>query len=123
MNTLEIANRLVDLCRQGKNLEALSTLYSPDAVSVEAIAMPGSEQSTAGLAAIKAKSEWWVANHEIHSAAVSGPWPNGNRFIVGFKYEVTNKPSGQRLHMEEAALYTVEGGRIVREEFFYAGGA
>ena len=123
MNTLEIANRLVDLCRQGKNLEALSTLYSPDAVSVEAIAMPGSEQSTTGLAAIKAKGEWWMANHEIHSAAVSGPWPNGNRFIVGFKYEVTNKPSGQRLQMEEAALYTVEGGRIVREEFFYAGGA
>jgi len=123
MNTLEIANRLVDLCRQGKNLEALSTLYSPDAVSVEAIAMPGSEQSTTGLAGIKAKGEWWMANHEIHSAAVSGPWPNGNRFIVGFKYEVTNKPSGQRLQMEEAALYTVEGGRIVREEFFYAGGA
>ena len=123
MSTLEIANKLVDLCRQGKNLEALTTLYSPDAVSVEAIAMPGSGQSATGLAAIKAKGEWWVANHEVHSAVVTGPWPHGNRFIVGFNYEVTNKPSGQRMHMEEAALYTVENGKIVREEFFYTGGA
>jgi ketosteroid isomerase-like protein len=122
MNTLEIANKLVDLCRQGKNLEALSTLYAPDAVSVEAIAMPGSEQLTRGLPGIKAKGEWWLGNHEVHSAAVTGPWPHGNRFIVGFKYDVTNKPSGQRMLMEEAALYTVENGRIVREEFFYAGG-
>ena len=36
-----------------------------------------------------------------------------------FSYDVTNKPSGRRRQMEEAGLFTVEGGTIVREEFFY----
>ena len=32
-----------------------------------------------------------------------------------------NKPSGQRMQMEEAAFYTIRNGKIVREEFFYGG--
>lgn len=123
MSTQDIANKLVDLCRQGKNEEALSTLYAEDAVSVEAVAMPGGSQEAKGLAAIRAKGEWWFTNHEIHSASVTGPWPHGNRFIVGFQYDVTNKPSGRRMKMDEVGLYTIENGKIVREEFFYAVGA
>ena len=122
MNTMDIANKLVDLCQQGKNDEAKS-LYADSAVSVEAMAMPGAQQESKGLAAIKAKGDWWRDNHEIHSASVTGPWPHGNRFVVGFQYDVTNKPSGQRMKMDEVGLFTVENGKIVREEFFYAGGA
>lgn len=119
MNTMEIARKLVELCRQGKNMEALETLYANDAVSVEPVAMPDMQQEAKGPAAIKGKGEWWVANHEVHSAAVTGPWPHGDRFVVGFQYDVTNKPSGKRMQMEEAGLYTVRNGKIVREEFFY----
>ena len=120
MNTLEIANQLVEFCRQGKNQEA-KVLYAEHAVSVEAFPPPGGQQETRGLAAIRAKGEWWSSNHEIHSSHVAGPWPHGNRFIVGFQFDVTNKPSGQRMKMEEMGLYTVENGKIVREEYFYSG--
>jgi hypothetical protein len=68
---------------------------------------------------VKAKGEWWMANHEIHSASLTGPWPHDDRFIVGFQYDVTNKPSGQRMKMDEVGLYQVRNGKIVREEFFY----
>ena len=122
MTTLEIANKLIELCRQGRNMEA-KAFYAEGAVSVEALAPPGGQQETKGLAAIQAKGEWWRANHKIHSASVSGPWPNGNRFVVGFQYDVTNTPSGQRMKMDEVGLYTVENGKILREEFFYVGGA
>lgn len=122
MSTLAIANKLVELCRQGKNAESLATLYSPDAVSVEAMSMPGMPQETKGLPAVQAKSAWWVDNHEVHAASITGPWPNGDRFVVGFSYDVTNKPSGQRMQMEEVGLYTVKDGKIVREEFFYGTG-
>ncbi len=122
MNVLEIANQLADLCRQGRNDEAKS-LYAADAESVEAFAPPGMQAQAKGLAAIKAKGDWWRANHEVHSASVTGPWPHGNRFVVGFQYDVTNKPSGQRMKMDEVGLFTVENGKIVREEFFYTGGA
>ncbi len=122
MNTMEIANKLVELCRQGKNDDALKTLYSPEAVSVEAFAPPGAgAQEAKGIEAIRGKGNWWRDNHEVHSASVTGPWPHGNRFIVGFQFEVTNKPSGRRMKMDEAALYTIENGKIVREEFFYSG--
>ena len=122
MTALEIANKLVELCRQGKNHEA-KALYADDAVSVEAIAPPGGQKETVGLAAIRAKGEWWRSNHEIHSAYVAGPWPHGDKFIVGFQFDITNKPSGRRFTMEEMGLYTVENGKIVREEYFYGGEA
>jgi ketosteroid isomerase-like protein len=119
MSTLDIARKLVDLCRQGKNLEALNTLYATDAVSVEAAAPPGSEREARGLDAIRAKGAWWVANHDIHSASITGPWPHDDRFIVGFQYDVTHKPSGRRVKMDEVGLFQVKNGKIVRDEYFY----
>ena len=121
MNTMDIANKMIALCREGKNMEALDTLFANDVVSVEAGGPPGMSREANGLAAVKGKGEWWVANHEVHSALITGPWPHDNRFIVGFKYDVTNKPSGTRMMMDEVGLYTVRDGKIVREEFFYAG--
>jgi len=118
MTTVEIANKLVELCKQGKSREA-KALYAEDAVSVEAFAPPGMDRISRGLAAIRAKGEWWSENHEIHSATVAGPWPLDDKFIVGFRFEVTNKPSGRRMTMEEMGLYTVQDGKIVREEYFY----
>jgi len=50
------------------------------------------------------------------------PVPERNRFAVFFHYDVTNKPSGQHFNMKEVALYTVDGGKITREEFFYTMG-
>jgi hypothetical protein len=121
MSTLDIANQLVEFCRQGKNREA-KVLYAENAVSVEAFAPPGMDRYSRGLDAIRAKGEWWTANHEVHSAIVAGPWPFDDRFIVGFKYEVTHKPSGKRMVMEEMGLYEVENDKIVREEYFYGMG-
>ena len=119
--TLEIANQLVSLCREGRFAECAS-LYSPDAVSIEAFAPPGMSAEVKGLAAIEAKGAEWMANNEVHSLTVTGPWPNGDRFIVGFSMDVTMKQLGQRMKMDEAALYTVKDGKIVREEFFYSAG-
>jgi ketosteroid isomerase-like protein len=119
MKTMEIANKLVALCREGKDEEARGLLYSDDAVSVEAGAPPGKDPEMKGLAAIRAKSEWWYANHEIHQVTITGPWPHGDRFILGFNIDVTPKASGQRFQMDEMALYTIRNGKIVREEFFY----
>jgi ketosteroid isomerase-like protein len=121
MNTQEIAAKLVALCKAGTFDEA-QALYAPEAVSVEAGAPPGQSREAVGLAAIKAKGEWWSANHEVHSWQVAGPWPHDDRFIVGFKFDVTMKATQHRFTMEEMALYTVKDGKIVREEFFYSMG-
>lgn len=119
MNVSEIANRYVALCKEGRFGTCLDELFSQDAVSVEAWVPPGQDAVATGMAAIRAKGEWWMNNHEVHKAELSGPYPNGNRFAVRFNFEVTNKPSGKRMQMDEVGLFTVENGKIVREEFFY----
>jgi hypothetical protein len=119
MTTQEVANELVKLCSDGKFQEATETLYSDDIVSMEAGAPPGGSRESKGLAAVKAKGEWWSANHEIHSASVEGPLVAGSHFAVTFKLDVTFKPQDKRFTMEEVALYKVADGKIVYEEFFY----
>ena len=120
MTTQEIGAQLVDLCKQGKNLEAIETLYSQDIVSVEAMAMPGGSREMTGIQAVTGKNQWWLSEHEVHSAIAEGPLVSANHFCVRFKYDVTNKPSGRRMIMDELAIYQVKDGKIVREEFFYA---
>jgi ketosteroid isomerase-like protein len=124
-DTLAVGKKLVEMCREGKHIECIEALYSPDIVSVEAGAPPGGSARSEGIAAIKGKGEWWVANHEVHKAEAEGPFPHGDRFIVRFKYDVTAKAgpmAGKRFVMDEAALYTVKDGKIAHEEFFYSMG-
>jgi hypothetical protein len=122
MNTQEIGKRYVALCQQGKSDVCLEELYAKNAVSVEAAPPPGGEKTAKGLDAIKAKGKDWAASHVIHSAEVKGPFPNEDRFAVHFVFDVTDKPSGKRMKMDEVGLFTVENGKITREEFFYPTG-
>lgn len=122
MNDQEIAKKYLDLVKQGKHEECLASLFAKDAISVEAAAMPGMDRISKGLDAIRAKGKWWTDNHTVHKEEVFGPYPHDNRFAVRFYYDVTNKPSGQRIAMDEVGLFTIENGKIVREEFFYSQG-
>lgn len=121
MNAKEIGEKLVALCREGKNLECVNTYYADNVMSVEAAAPPnGGGRVTEGLEAVRGKNEWWMENHQVHSSSVHGPFPHGDdKFAVRFDFDITNKPSGQRMTMEEIAVFTVADGKIVREEFFY----
>ena len=119
MTTQEVADKLVALCKEGKFQEAMEALYSPDIVSMEAGAPPGQSREAKGIAAVQAKGEWWVANHEVHSSIVEGPLVAGSHFAVTFKLDVTFKPQSKRHTMEEVAVYKVADGKIVYEEFFY----
>ncbi len=124
MNANEIGKKLVALCKEGRNDEAAKTLYSEDIVSVEASAPPGGGNREAkGLPAVLAKGAWWTDNHVIHKAETFGPYPHGDdRFAVRFVYDITNKPSSQRMTLDEVAVFHVADGKIVREEFFYGMG-
>ena len=53
-----------------------------------------SDRIARGLPGFRTKGERWSANHEVHLAIAAGPWPLDDKFIVGFKSEVTNRPSG-----------------------------
>jgi hypothetical protein len=119
MTATEIGTELVKLCREGKNAQAIETYYSKDIKSVEAWAPAGKTRDSQGIEAILGKSKWWNDNHTVHSATVDGPFPFDDRFTVYFKYEMTPKMTGKKTTMEEVALYHVQNGKIIHEEFFY----
>ena len=115
----EIANDLVNHCNKGEFAAVLDKHYSDDIVSIEPVSAPNMPARQEGIVAVRGKNEWWVANHEVHSASVDGPFVSEEQFAVRFNFEVTFKPTGQRMKMTEMALYTVKDGKIVQEEFFY----
>ena len=120
--TFETGKKLVELCKAGKHLDAIKTLYAPNIVSIEATASPQMPQRIEGIQAVREKGEWWEKSHEVHGGSVEGPWPHGDRFIVRFNYDVTAKEGpmkGKRMKLDEAAMYTVKDGKVVQEEFFY----
>ncbi len=55
---LEIGTALVKLCREGKNAQAIETLYSKDIKCIEAVAMGGSREAE-GMDAVLGKTKWW----------------------------------------------------------------
>jgi hypothetical protein len=122
MSLQTVAEKFVDLCRQGKNFDVMRTLYAPDIVSVE-----GDGGETRGQQPVIRKSEQWATDNDFHGETVRGPFYNGaagsaNQFAVYFTLDITRKSTGKRVTLEEVALYTVnDDDRITREQFFYAG--
>lgn len=119
-NAKEIGAKLVELCSEGKNMEAVETLYAKDAVSVEAMEGPGFPREVSGRDAILAKGKTWYEMHEVHSSETHGPYPHGDdRFAVRFVVDITNKQSGERMQFDEVGVFEIQAGKISREEFFY----
>lgn len=115
-----VAQELVDLCRQGKNGDAIEKLYSEKIVSIEPRGDESMPAEMRGLDAVRGKHHWWTENMVVHSADVSAPFVGDDGFAVYFNYDTTFKPTGARSTMKEMAKYTVADGKIVKEEFFYA---
>lgn len=121
MSAKEIGNKLVAFCNEGKNLESINTLYAENIESIEAGTPPGGrDRTTKGIEGVRGKNQWWTENHEVHSSEVHGPYPHGDdKFAVRFVYDVTNKPSGHRMKMDEVGVFTVANDKVIREEYFY----
>ena len=117
--TNEVAQDFVQMCKQGNFDEAGHKYWADNVVSLEP--MEGDMARAEGLDAVKAKGEWWNNTHEVHNFSAGDPLVNGDQFMVQFEMDVTNKESGERMQMQEQALYKVADGKIVEERFFYGG--
>jgi ketosteroid isomerase-like protein len=116
MTTQEIAHDLVELCKAGKFAEAGEKYWADDVLSVEAM---GDMPESHGKSAAEAKGKWWSDNHEVHGVTVEGPYVNGDAFTVRFIMDLTQK-GGERMTMDEVALYQLKDGKIAEERFFYS---
>lgn len=115
-----VGETLVAANNDGSYKSLMDKIYDADCVSVESAPPPGGSAEAKGADAIRGKWAWWEDNHEVHETVATGPFLHGeDRFGVIFAMDVTDKQSGERVQMQEIALYTVVDGKIVREEFFY----
>ncbi|MDQ6763631.1 MAG: nuclear transport factor 2 family protein [Bacteroidota bacterium] len=119
MTTKEVADRLVELCRNGKIEDAQNELYAKDAISIEPNDSMGPRE-TKGMEGIKKKGEMFNSMmEEFHGSTISDPVIAGNYFSLA--WDMDAKMKGQeRMMMSEICLYLVKEGKIVSEEFFFS---
>jgi hypothetical protein len=75
MNTQQIADRLVELCKEAQWEEAQTELFAEDAVSIEPMASPDFAKETKGLEEIIDKGKKFDTMVEtLHGVNVSEPF-------------------------------------------------
>jgi hypothetical protein len=116
MKAQEVANRLVELCREGKHVDAINELYDDNIVSREPMGEAAGKE-----AVLEATNHWYSTVEELHSAYVSDPIVSGNFFACTMDIDATYKEQGRNL-MNEICVYEVKDGKIVASQFFYSTG-
>jgi hypothetical protein len=118
MNPNQIAQRLAELCRQGKWEQAQKELFSDDAVSIEPHASPAFEKETKGLNAILEKGHKFASmTQELHKVEISEPIVAANAIAFKLIMDITMKERPKET-WEEICVYQVKDGKIISEEFF-----
>jgi hypothetical protein len=116
-STTEVAHRLIELCRQGKNMDAVHELYADNILSLEPKGSMN-EQAEGKEAVIAKETGSFTIVEEVHSSEVSDALVAENFFSVTMKMDMTVKGMG-RTRMDEVCVYEVKDGKIVFEEFFF----
>lgn len=115
MTTQQIADRLVELCRQGAWETAQEELYADNAVSIEPQASPAFDKETKGLQAIIEKGHKFESMVEqTHSLGASEPLVAGNSIAFVLTMDVTMK-GRPRETWNELCVYKVKDGKIISE--------
>lgn len=119
MTTEQVAKRFYLLATEGKWSEILDELFSSDASSIEPSNSMGGLATVSGLKAIREKGKAWDQMiQEVHGGYCNEPQAAGDYFVCTMGIDVTMKGQPRR-KTDEVALYHVQDGKIVSEQFFY----
>jgi len=117
MTTQEVADRYYELSQTGDYNKIQEELYAEHAVSIEPNGAP--VPRVEGMDAIRKKGEMWNdMMEEFHGGFTDKPIVAGSFFTCRMGFDATYK-NGKRSKEEEIALFKVEEGKIVLEQFFY----
>jgi len=118
MNAQQVASRLVQLCREGKNVEAINELYDDNIVSIEPDGSPMPEKTVGKQAVLESTNRWFDSVEQLHSVEISNPLVSDGFFACTMKIDATYKEHGRNV-MNELCVFEVRDGRIVSDQFFY----
>jgi hypothetical protein len=108
---------LVAMFNRGEFGKIEDKYWAPAIESIEGVGM---NMGWRGRKAVEEKNQGWMSTHRIHGASAEGPFAGSTGFAVRFKMDVEDTTTGQRQMMDEVGVYTVQNGKIIREEFMYA---
>ncbi len=118
MTTEQVADKLVQMCRDGKVEEAKIEFFTEETMSIE----PGPgllPVVTKGLKAIQQKAEMFISMvDDFYSSTISEPVIAGDYFSVGWVSDLKMKEN-ERKQNTEICLFKVKEGKIISEQFFY----
>jgi SnoaL-like protein len=118
MTTKEIADRLVEMCRDGQVEQAKEELFANDVISLEPYEgiLP---KETRGMNAIRTKAELFVSKVEnFYGSIISDPVIAGDYFSVAWLTDLQMKGEVRKTN-SEICVYKTKAGKIVLEQFFY----
>lgn len=73
-----------------------------------------------GREAVREKCQSWMNDNIVHGCRAEGPFVGSTGFAVHITMDVEERKTGNRRTMREVGVYTVENGKVTREEFMYA---
>ena len=113
MTTKEVADRLIELCKEGNFVQAQQELYHTDIISID----PDGTR-TISAANMLAKEHRFLDNIiTMGNITYSEPLIAGGFFTVVLKMEMELK-NARHIALEEVCVYQVDEGKIVFEQFF-----
>jgi len=100
--------------------QAYQSYWADDIVSLEP--QDGPMARCEGREQLQQKHQWWNENTTVHATTTEGPCVFSDQFAVRYGMDVTMKNDNgddERSQINEVGLYTVRGGKIAEERFFY----
>jgi len=114
METREIAERLVRLCRDREFVRAIEELYAPDVKQRE-----NGDGPTVGRDALVEACRGWLNSRTLHRADILGTHVGEESFVVEFSYDLTPHATKVRSQWSEAGIFRVHDGKIDDVRFYY----
>ena len=117
MTTREVAERLVELIRRQRFVQAVEELYASDVSSRE-----NCEPPVRGFDAVLANNRRWVETVKVERFEVPNYYVDGDTIVVEMDSDFTHAETGKEFHSEQVGVYKVRDGKIVSSRFYYGYG-
>jgi SnoaL-like domain len=119
MTTQQVAERLVELCRNNQTGQAQQELWADDVACISPDMAGGPAVTTTGKEAnLEREHKFLEMIEEVHSSVISDPVVAGNVFAISWSFDATLKGQPRRT-MDEVVVYHVNNGKITQEQYIF----
>jgi hypothetical protein len=116
MPTVEdVAREFTAMLRAGQFEAAGNRYWAADVISVE----PTGRATVSGIDAARLKCHARFGTAKVDEIGIDGPFVTGDQFALFLDLVIVDPAGGGRKPLTEIALYTVRGGQIAEERYFY----